>query len=105
MIKEFNLVGQYVHNEYIAHLNTSDPWEGKTLSHSAFNIRLKFSFDSFSDVPFKIIPAFTAENHLEITWILTGTNLGMIGEVPATKNNLKISMYETKSRTTNEARI
>jgi predicted ester cyclase len=38
---------------------------------------------------FEITSAIEDENHVAITWILTGTNLGKIGEYPPTKNVIK----------------
>ncbi len=82
-------VGKYVHKAYTIHLDTADPWEGKTLSHPEFKARLNFSFQSFPDMHFEITSAIPEENHVAITWILTGTNLGMIGEYPPTKRAIK----------------
>ena len=81
----FENVEKYVHKEYTIHLDITDPWEGKTLNHSEFKERLRFSFNSFPDINFEITSAIPEENHVAITWILTGTNLGMIGEYPPTK--------------------
>ena len=86
--KNFKKVEQYVHTEYTIHLDTTDPWEGQTLSHSEFKERLNFSFNSFPDMNFEITSAIPEENHVAITWILTGTNLGMIGEYPPTKKSI-----------------
>ncbi len=97
--KNFDKVEQYVHKEYTVHLDTSDPWEGKTLSHSEFKERLRFSFDSFPDMHFEINSAITEENHVGITWVLTGTNLGMIGEYSATNKKIRtkgITVYHFK---------
>ena len=95
----FDKVEKYVHNEYTIHLDTTDPWEGKTLSHSEFKKRLKYSFDSFPDMNFEITSAIEEENHVAVTWILTGTNLGMIGAFPATNKKIEtrgITIYHFK---------
>lgn len=97
--KQFDKVDQYVHPEYTIHLDTTDPWEGKTLSHFEFKERLNFSFNSFPDMNFEITSSISEENHVAITWILSGTNLGMIGEYPATKKSIKttgITIYHFK---------
>ena len=86
--KSYDKVEQYVHTEYTIHLDTTDPWEGKTLTHSKFKERLSFSFNSFPDMNFEITSAIPEENHVAITWVLTGTNLGLIGGYPPTKNLL-----------------
>ena len=97
-------VEQYVHKEYIIHLDTNDPWEGKILNHSEFKERLKFSFNSFPDMNFEITSVISEENHVSITWILTGTNLGMIGGYPPTKkpiNTKGMTIYHFKDNLIN----
>lgn len=96
----FDKVGKYVHSEYTIHVDTADPWEGKTLNHTEFKERLNFSFDSFPDMHFEITSAIEDENHVAINWILTGTNLGMIGAYPATKKAIRtrgITIYHFKN--------
>lgn len=95
----FDKVEKYVHDGYTIYLDTADPWEGKTLSHEEFKKRLKFSFNSFPDMNFEITSAIEEENHVAITWILTGTNLGMIGELPPTNKRIEakgITIYHFK---------
>jgi len=82
--QQIEKVSDYVHSAYTVHLDTADPWEGKTLNHSQFIERLHFSFGSFPDIHFNITSAIEDENHVAITWILTGTNTGKLGEMPAT---------------------
>jgi len=84
-----DLVEKYVAKKYQIHLDTGDNWEGKILNHKAFKERLDFSFDSFPDINFEIQSAIEEENHVAITWILTGTNLGKIGDSPPTKKKIK----------------
>jgi steroid delta-isomerase-like uncharacterized protein len=102
--QSFDKVEQYIHKEYTIHLDTTDPWEGETLNHSKFKERLKFSFNSFPDINFEITSAIQEENHVAITWILTGTNLGMIGGNPPTKkviNTKGITIYHFKDNLIN----
>jgi steroid delta-isomerase-like uncharacterized protein len=86
--QKFDKIEKYVHKEYTIHLDTADLWEGKTLSHEAFKERLRFSCASFPDMHFEITSAIPEENHVAIHWILTGTNLGMIGGYPPTKKSI-----------------
>ena len=89
--QKFDQVEKFVHPEYQIFLDTSDPWEGQILSHTEFKERLKYSFDSFPDMNFKITQAIEEENHVAITWIMTGTNLGKIGALPPTNRSIKTS--------------
>ena len=84
-----DLVEKYVHEFYKIHLDTGDQWEGQTLNHRVFIERLDFSFKSFPDMHFEITSAIEEDHHVAITWILTGTNLGMIGNFPPTKKKIK----------------
>lgn len=77
--KDLNSVDQFVHTSYSIHIDTGDPWEGKTLDLEDFKVRLKYSFDSFPDINFDIQSAISDGNYVAITWIMTGTNLGKIG--------------------------
>jgi predicted ester cyclase len=38
---------------------------------------------------FEITSAIEEENHVAISWVLTGTNFGKIGDFPPTKNKIK----------------
>jgi predicted ester cyclase len=87
--QRFDKIEHYVHPEYTIHLDTADPWEGKTLNHIEFKERLKYSFTSFPDIHFEITDAISQENHVAITWIMTGTNLGMLGAYPPTKKTIR----------------
>ena len=84
--KNIEKVERYIHHEYTIHLDPGDPWHGKTLSHTEFKTRLEFgSFTPFPDINFEITSAIEENDHVAITWILTGTNLGPIGDYPPTK--------------------
>jgi steroid delta-isomerase-like uncharacterized protein len=82
--KDFNAVEKYVHDEYTIHIDTGDPWEGKTLKLEEFKVRLHYSFDSFPDIHFNVLSVIADGAYVAITWIMTGTNLGNIGGFPPT---------------------
>jgi len=84
--KNFEKIEQYVHNEYTIYLDPGDPWERKTLSHSEFKNRMELgSFKPFPDMNFEITSVIEEEDYVAANWVLTGTNLGMIGEYPPTE--------------------
>lgn len=92
-------VNHYVAEEYQIYLDPGDRWEGIILNHEEFKNRLDFSFDSFPDMNFEITSVIEEEKHVAITWIMTGTNLGKIGELPATQKKIKtdgITIYYFK---------
>ncbi|MCE4565359.1 ester cyclase [Maribellus sp. CM-23] len=103
--KNLEKIEKYIHNQYTIHLDPGDPWEGKTLSRSEFKNRLESgSFEPFPDIHFEITSAIEEEDYVAVTWILTGTNLGKIGEHPPTKrtiNTTGITVYHFKDNLIN----
>lgn len=87
--KDAGSVEEYVYPEYKIHIDTGDPWEGKTLNLDEFKVRLKYSFDSFPDMHFSILSSVSDGNYVAITWIMTGTNLGPIGGFPPTGKSIE----------------
>lgn len=87
--QDFDSVQKYVDSEYTIYVDTGDPWENKTLNNDEFKVRLKYSFDSFPDIHFEIQTAVADGYYVAITWIMTGTNLGNIGDFPPTGKKIK----------------
>lgn len=87
--KDFASIAKFVDSKYTVYCDNGDPWEGKTLNHEEFTTRLNFSFNSFPDINFDIQTAVADGNNVAITWIMTGTNLGDIGERPPTGKPIK----------------
>jgi steroid delta-isomerase-like uncharacterized protein len=84
--KDVESIAKFVAEAYTIHLDNGDPWEGKTIAHEAFKVRLNYSFNSFPDIHFFIETAVADGDAVAITWIMTGTNLGNIGSfAPAQK--------------------
>lgn len=87
--KHFDSISQFVASEYTVYLDTSDPWEGKTLNHSEFKTRLNYSFISFPDINFDIKTTISDGDFVVIVWVMTGTNTGKIGDYPPTNKKIQ----------------
>ena len=87
--KRFNKIQTYVHPKYHIELDAGDPWEGKTINPAEFIERLHYSFDSFPDMHFEVTACQELEDRVIVDWILTGTNLGPIGDFPATGKRIR----------------
>ncbi|MEO6812450.1 MAG: nuclear transport factor 2 family protein [Ginsengibacter sp.] len=64
--KHFDSITKYVSPQYKIYLDTSDPWEGKTLNHEEFAKRLESSFHSFPDINFQILTAISDGDYVAI---------------------------------------
>ena len=98
--KDLNSIAAFVDTAYTVHVDTGDPWEGKTLNHQDFETRLNYSFISFPDIHFDIQHAISDDDYVPITWIMTGTNLGNIGDFPPTNksiNSFATTIYHFKN--------
>ena len=84
-----DLVSHFVAEKYQIHLDPGDPWEGQILDHNEFKTRLDYSFNSFPDIHFELHSCIEEEKYVATTWTLTGTHLGMIGELPPTHRKIK----------------
>jgi steroid delta-isomerase-like uncharacterized protein len=87
--KNFANISKFLADEYTIHIDNADPWEGNTLNQSEFETRLNYTFNSFPDIYFDIKTAVSDGNLVAITWVMTGTNTGQIGDLPATNKKIE----------------
>jgi predicted ester cyclase len=76
--KDFDTITNYVTSAYTIYKDPSDPWEGRTLNLEEFAMRLDYTFDSFPDIHFEVQTAISNGDDVTITWMMTGTNSGVI---------------------------
>jgi len=87
--QDFSAIPTFLAPAYTIHLDHTDPWEGKTLTHEEFRVRLGHSFGPFPDMHFAIKSTIADGDSVAITWVMTGTNLGNIGDIPATNRSIE----------------
>ena len=88
--KKFDCITNYVAPAYTIHIDSSDPWEGKTLNYVEFAMRLDYSFDSLPNINFEIQTAISDGDDVTASWIMTGTNDGKNGPFPPTNKKSRI---------------
>jgi steroid delta-isomerase-like uncharacterized protein len=86
--QDFESIESFIDSTYEIYLDTGDPWEGKILDLATFKKRLKYSFDSFPDMHFDLQSTVSDGDHVGISWVMTGTNTGEIGELAATGKSI-----------------
>ena len=87
----FDTVEELIAPAYTVHHDPGDPWEGKTLNWEQYKQRVLYSRNAFPDLNFDIKEFVTTEDRVVISWILTGTHLGDLAEVPASGKQINIS--------------
>ena len=84
-------VDELIAYQYTIHHDPGDPWEGKTLDQNQYKQRVLYSRNAFPDMKFNINESIPSENRVVISWLLTGTHLGNLVEVPASGKKISIS--------------
>ena len=84
-----DLVQQYVHESYTIHLDNGDAYEGQTLDHLTYILRLQDSFGPFPDIHFEVTKLVADGDKVAVTWIMTATNTGPIAGFPATGRSIR----------------
>ncbi len=93
--KDINSIATLVHPEYTIHIDTGDPWEGKTLNLTEFETRLNYSSNSFPDIHFEIQHTISDGEYVAITW--TGINLRNIEDFPHSIKTFGTTIYNFKN--------
>jgi len=97
--KDVSELEDFITSNYTIYLDPSDEWEGKTLNYQQFIRRLDDSFIPFPDIHFHILTAVSDSNYVAVTWEMTATNSGPIGDIPPTGKSIKtqgITIYYFK---------
>ncbi len=98
--KDTGNIAHFVDEQYTIHLDAGDLSEGKTLNLKEFEARLQHSFIPFPDIHFNIKTLVADGNAVAITWIMTGTNRGNMGNIAATGKKIKTfgtTIYQFKN--------
>lgn len=80
----FQLVEQLVSPAYHIVEDRGDPWEGQTLDHDLFVQRVRYSRNAFPDLRFEIQQMVEEGERVAAKWIMSGTHLGDLPQLPAT---------------------
>ena len=83
-------VDGFVAEEYLIHSDPGDPWDGQTLSREGFKQRLTTSRSPFPDLHFEIAETVAEGDRVAITWTMSGTQSGALGERPPTGARISV---------------
>ena len=88
---EFGYVEQLVAPAYTVTEDRGDPWEGQTLDRDAFKQRVLYSRDAFPDLSFDIQHMVEEGERVAAKWMMSGTHLGDLPQLPATGAKFSIA--------------
>ena len=74
----------FLADTYTIHLDTGDPWEGRTLDRDEFVERVRISRTDAPDQIFSVVDMIENGDKIAVTWTWCGTHSAEIAGIPAT---------------------
>lgn len=84
-------LADYLAPTYTVRDDPGDPWNGQTLDHAGFCVRIAHSRNAFPDLRFDIQESIEGEDRVAIRWIMSGTHQGDLPGLPATGRSFSVS--------------
>lgn len=81
---DFAQIEQLVAPAYTIAEDRGDPWEGQTLDRDTFKQRVLYSRNAFPDLRFDIQDLIAEDEKVVAKWMMSGTHLGDLPQLPAT---------------------
>jgi steroid delta-isomerase-like uncharacterized protein len=88
---DFSQLDEYVSEQYTVRRDPGDAWEGQTLDHATFQQRVMYSRNAFPDLNFAMQDMVGEGNRVVVYWIMSGTHLGPLADLPATGKRFAIT--------------
>ncbi len=88
---DFSQIETAVAPAYTIIHDPGDSWEGQTLDFATFQERVMYSRNAFPDLRFDIQEMVAEDNKVVASWIMSGTHLGNLPQLPATGRSFSIT--------------
>lgn len=87
----FDQIEDFVAPRYEIKNDPGDPWDGQSLTITAFKERVLYSRNAFPDLHFEIQEMIGENDKVVVSWIMSGTHTGDLPQMPATGKSFSIS--------------
>ncbi len=87
---DFRNLESLVTDPYEILSDPGDPWNGQTIDRETFRRRVAYTRGAFPDVHFDVRETIAAPDRAAIRWVMTGTHLGDLPQLPATGKSFAI---------------
>lgn len=87
---DFSRCAELVFDSYEVKHDPGDPWEGQTLDLATFQQRVMYSRNAFPDLRFDIQEMIQEGDKVVASWVMSGTHLGDLPDLPATQRQFAI---------------
>lgn len=88
---DFSQIETYVSAAYEIKSDPGDPWEGQVINREVFQERVLYSRNAFPDLRFDIQEMIEENDKVACSWIMSGTHLGDLPQLPASGKAFSIS--------------
>ncbi|MBZ0296641.1 MAG: ester cyclase [Anaerolineae bacterium] len=88
---DFSNLSDYVSEQYTVKHDPGDAWDGQTIDRKTFIERVMYSRNAFPDLRFDIQEMVAEGQRVAAFWMMSGTHMGDLNNLPATGKPFKIS--------------
>jgi steroid delta-isomerase-like uncharacterized protein len=87
---DFRNLESLVTDPYEILSDPGDPWNRQSIDHQTFRRRVAHTRNAFPDVHFDVRETVAEGERIAIRWVMSGTHLGDLPQLPATGKPFKI---------------
>lgn len=87
----FTEIKNFITPEYEIKSDPGDPWNGQILGYNEFEERVSYSRNAFPDLHFEIKDMIEENGKVVLSWIVTGTHVGDLPQLPASGKQFSVS--------------
>ena len=87
----YNQIPKFVAPQYEIKNDPGDQWNGQVIDNETFKERVAYSRNAFPDLNFTIQEMVAEDDRVAASWIMSGTHMGDLPQLPATGRKFSIT--------------
>ncbi|MFN2125821.1 MAG: ester cyclase [Candidatus Promineifilaceae bacterium] len=87
----YDQIPKFVAPQYEIKNDPGDQWNGQVIDHETFKVRVAYSRNAFPDLNFAIEEMVAEDDRVAASWIMSGTHMGDLPQLPATGRKFSIT--------------
>jgi len=87
----YDQIPKFVAPQYEIKNDPGDQWNGQVIDNETFKERVAYSRNAFPDLNFTIQEMVAEDDRVAASWIMSGTHMGDLPQLPATGRKFSIT--------------
>lgn len=88
---DFSNLPNLISGNYTIISDPGDPWDGQSIDLKTFEKRVCYTRNAFPDIHFQMDEFVEGDDVIVLRWTMTGTHLGDLPRLPATRKPFRIT--------------